>query len=115
MTQSAFDAAPVRRLHDRLGGFPIPLVLGILPLHSARHAEFLHANVPGMVIPASTRERLRDAGEGAQREGVAIARELLDGVRDIISGVYLAPSFGRFDIAGDVLVNEPSEGAPLRG
>ncbi len=115
MTQSVFDAAPVRRLHDRLGGFPIPLVLGILPLYSARHAEFLHANVPGMVIPDSTRERLRDAGEGAQREGVAIARKLLDEVRDIISGVYLVPSFGRFDLAGDVLVNDPSEGAPLRG
>ena len=115
MTQSVFDAAPVRRLHDRLGGFPIPLVLGILPLHSARHAEYLHANVPGMIIPDSTRDRLRDAGKGAQREGVAIARELLSEVRDLISGVYLVPSFGRFDIAGDVLADEPGEGTALRG
>ena len=115
MTQSVFDATPVRRLHDRLGGFPIPLVLGILPLHSARHAEYLHTNVPGMIIPGSTRDRLRDAGEGAQREGVAIARELLSEVRDLISGVYLVPSFGRFDIAGDVLVDEPGEGTALRG
>ncbi len=103
ITQTVFDPEPVRRLHDRLGGFPLPVILGVLPLQSARHAEFLHNNVPGMVIPQSTRQRLHDAGVDERSQGVIIARELIDDVRDIISGVYMVPSFGRYEIVADVL------------
>ena len=103
ITQTVFDPEPVRRYHDRLGGFPLPVVLGVLPLQSARHAEFLHNNVPGMVIPEPTRRRLRDAGENGRAEGAAIARELIDDVRGMISGVYMIPSFGRYEIVADVL------------
>ena len=106
ITQTVFDPEPVRRYHDRLGGFPLPVVLGVLPLQSARHAEFLHNNVPGMVIPESTRRRLRDAGENGRAEGVAIARELIDEVRGMISGVYMIPSFGRYEVVADVLTDD---------
>ena len=103
LTQSVFDQEAVRRMHDRLGGFPLPLILGILPLQSARHAEFLHNNVPGMVIPEPARERLRNAGDEGRAMGAAIARELLEDLRDIVSGVYVVPSFGRYDVVADVL------------
>ena len=33
------------------GGFPVPVLLGVLPLQTARHAEFLHNEVPGITIP----------------------------------------------------------------
>ncbi|HYM83040.1 MAG TPA: bifunctional homocysteine S-methyltransferase/methylenetetrahydrofolate reductase, partial [Candidatus Dormibacteraeota bacterium] len=53
MTQPLFDVAQVEAMlataRERFGpgGFPVPLLLGILPLQSARHAEFLHNEVPG--------------------------------------------------------------------
>ncbi len=103
ITQTVFDPAPVRRLHDLLGGFPLPVVLGVLPLQSARHAEFLHNNVPGMVIPESIRRRLHAAGDNGRAEGAAIARELIEETREMIAGVYMIPSFGRYDIVADVL------------
>ncbi len=105
ITQTVFDIAPVRRIHDLLGGFPLPVLLGVLPLQSARHAEFLHNNVPGMVIPESIRRRLRDAGDGeAERAvGAAIARELIEESRSMIAGAYMIPSFGRYDVVADVL------------
>ena len=109
-TQTVFDPEPVRRLHDRLGGFPLPVVLSVLPLQSARHAEFLHNNVPGMVIPDSIRQRLRDAGDNERQEGAAIARELIDDAREMISGVYMVPSFGRYEVVADVLAPEPDAG-----
>ena len=40
----------------------VPLLAGVLPLHTARHAEFLHNEVPGIAIPAAVRERLRTRG-----------------------------------------------------
>ena len=106
MTQTVFDAAPVRRFHDLLGGFPLPVVLGVLPLQSARHAEFLHNNVPGMVIPESIRRRLHAAGDNGRAEGASIARELIEETRGMIAGVYMIPSFGRYDVVADVLADD---------
>ena len=105
LTQTVFDPAPVRRFYDLLGGFPLPVVLGVLPLQSARHAEFLHNNVPGMVIPEPIRRRLHAAGDNGRAEGAAIARELIEETRGMIAGVYMIPSFGRYDVVADVLAN----------
>ena len=49
----------------RFGELPIPILAGVLPLASARHAEFLHNEVPGVVIPEHARDLLRKAGERA--------------------------------------------------
>ncbi|MFQ5934647.1 MAG: bifunctional homocysteine S-methyltransferase/methylenetetrahydrofolate reductase, partial [Dehalococcoidia bacterium] len=51
LTQPVYTAEAVERAYQRLGSFPAPLLLGILPLRSHRHAEFLHNEVPGIVIP----------------------------------------------------------------
>ena len=107
MTQPVFDARLLETFLDELGETPIPILAGILPLYSYRNAEFLHNEVPGMQIPEAVRERMRRAGgkEGARREGVAIAREALAGVRETrgVAGAYVMPPFGRYDMAVDVL------------
>ncbi|MGH7320685.1 MAG: bifunctional homocysteine S-methyltransferase/methylenetetrahydrofolate reductase, partial [Candidatus Rokuibacteriota bacterium] len=46
-TQPVYDLELLDRFLDRVGHVPVPVVVGILPLHSARHAEFLHNEVPG--------------------------------------------------------------------
>lgn len=79
------------------GGFPIPLLLGVLPLQSTRHAEFLHNEVPGITIPDATRAALRKAGEHGAEVGLQIAEELLDVVGDRVAGTYIMPSFGRYE------------------
>jgi homocysteine S-methyltransferase len=69
-----------------------------MPLHSSRHAEFLHNEVPGVSIPDAVRERMRLAGEHGHDEGLRLAQEILIEARELIQGVYLAPSYGRYDI-----------------
>lgn len=107
MSQPVFDPRLLERFLDELGEPSIPILVGILPLHSYRNAEFLHNEIPGMRIPAPVRERMRGVSdrEAAQREGVAIAREALEGVREMagVGGAYLMPPFGRYDLALDVL------------
>jgi len=81
-------------------------VVGILPLHSFRHAEFLHNEVPGITVPDALRARLNAAGAHAQGEGVAQARELFQECKrrkDTFAGVYLMPSFGRYENCLEVL------------
>jgi len=80
--------------------------MGLLPLNSARHAEFLHNEVPGIVIPAGVQQRLRERRNGAE-EGVVLARELLEAVYPRIAGVYFIPAFGRYSVVAQVLEGLP--------
>jgi homocysteine S-methyltransferase len=45
-TQPVYDLQALDRFLERAGGSPVPVVVGVLPLHSFRHAEFLHNEVP---------------------------------------------------------------------
>lgn len=107
MSQPVFDPRHLERFLDELGERSIPILVGILPLYSYRNAEFLHNEIPGMNIPEPVRERMRRVSdkEAARREGVAIAKESLEGVRGMpgVAGAYLMPPFGRYDLALDVL------------
>ena len=102
-TQPVYDLAALDRFLERAGGSPVPVLVGILPLHSARHAEFLHNEVPGITIPDDVRRRLREAGDAALRVGIEMSQELVRAVRGHYAGAYLMPSFGRFEVIAEVL------------
>jgi methionine synthase I (cobalamin-dependent)/5,10-methylenetetrahydrofolate reductase len=102
-TQPVYDLERLDAFVARLGPLPVPLVVGILPLHSSRHAEFLHNEVPGVTIPDAMRARLRAAGDQALRVGIEAAQETLVEVRRRYAGAYLMPSFGRFEVVAEVL------------
>ncbi|PYO56631.1 MAG: bifunctional homocysteine S-methyltransferase/methylenetetrahydrofolate reductase, partial [Candidatus Rokuibacteriota bacterium] len=101
-TQPVYDLEPIERFFARTRP-PIPIVVGILPLHSSRHAEFLHNEVPGIAVPEPVRARMRDAGERGLRAGIEMAQSLLRDVRSRYMGAYLMPSFGRFEVVAEVL------------
>jgi 5,10-methylenetetrahydrofolate reductase len=98
MTQPIYEIARLSQFLERVGKVPIPVILGCIPLHSSRHAEFLHNEVPGITIPDDVRARMRAAGERGHEEGLLQAQELLAQARSIVQGVYLMPSYGRYDI-----------------
>jgi methionine synthase I (cobalamin-dependent)/5,10-methylenetetrahydrofolate reductase len=100
MTQPIYEPAPLMRFLDRVGKPPIPILLGCIPLHSSRHAEYLHNEVPGITIPEDVRTRMRAAGEQGHEEGLRLAQELLTQTRGMVQGVYLMPSYGRYDVVG---------------
>jgi methionine synthase / methylenetetrahydrofolate reductase (NADH) len=102
-TQPVYDLEQLDRFLARAGGSPVPVLVGILPLHSSRHAEFLHNEVPGITIPDAIRARMRQAGESALRAGIEMAQALVNDVRHRYEGVYLMPSFGRFEVVAEVL------------
>jgi homocysteine S-methyltransferase len=102
-TQPVYDLAALDSFLERAGSSPVPVLVGILPLHSFRHAEFLHNEVPGISIPEPVRRRLKEAGDGALRVGIEMAQELVREVRGRYAGAYLMPSFGRFEVVAEVL------------
>jgi methionine synthase / methylenetetrahydrofolate reductase (NADH) len=85
------------------GGVPVPLLLGILPLQSARHAEFLHHEVPGITIPDETRAAMHAAGERGAEVGLEESLALLEQVGDAVAGTYIMPSFGRYEQCAELV------------
>jgi homocysteine S-methyltransferase len=104
MTQPIFDAEIWTKFLGVFGGeVPVPLLVGVLPLQSTKHAEFLHNEVPGITLTDAARMRMKQAGANGRSEGVAMAQELLLDLKPLAQGVYLMPSFGRYEVAAEVL------------
>jgi methionine synthase / methylenetetrahydrofolate reductase(NADPH) len=103
MTQPLYSVRQVERMLDEArrrfgqGGFPVPVLLGVLPLVSVRHAEFLHNEVPGITIPDDARAAMHAAGERGSELGIEMADELLASVEGELAGTYIMPSFGRYE------------------
>ena len=103
MTQPLYSVGQVEAMFGearrRFGpaGFPVPLLLGVLPLVSARHAEFLHNEVPGITIPDEARAAMHAAGERGSELGIEMADALLGTVEAELAGTYIMPSFGRYE------------------
>lgn len=97
ITQPVFDTEQLRNFLDRIAHVRIPIVAGIWPLVSYRNAEFLHNEVPGVNVTPEILDRMRRASEkskdAAREEGIAIARESLLAVRDVIAGVQVSAPF----------------------
>jgi methionine synthase / methylenetetrahydrofolate reductase(NADPH) len=112
MAQPIFDLDRWHRLLDIYGPIPIPVLLGVLPLQNTRHAEFLHNEVPGIVLTDRIRQRMADAGNDGRHVGIALAQELIVAARDLVQGIYMMPSFGRYEQAAAVLsvIREPAAG-----
>ncbi len=106
VTQNVFDEKVLAGFVEKTKRVGLPIIVGILPLHNARHAEFLHTQVPGMHIPDDIRERMRRAGdEGGPKEGQAMARDFLAFCREKCAGVYFVPSFGRYDLVAELVAD----------
>ena len=107
ITQPVFDADQLETFLRTVETFGIPVVAGIWPLASVRNAEFLANEVPGVTVPSAVIDRMRRANaaskEHAVREGIAIAREMLERVRPMVAGVQVSAPFGKAELALDVL------------
>jgi methionine synthase I (cobalamin-dependent)/5,10-methylenetetrahydrofolate reductase len=105
MTQPIYDIAPLERFLAHVGRPPVPLILGIIPLYSTKHAEYLHNEVPGITIPQQVRDRMRAAGEHGSEVGLAMAHDLIleAAQRQLIQGAYIMPSYGRYDIIEELI------------
>ena len=93
MTQALFDLSYLDRFEELIGGWPVPVLLGIFYVRSYQLAVRLHNELPGVVVPEPIQRRLEKAGPNAGAEGLALARELYAEAREKVSGVYVIPPF----------------------
>jgi len=103
ITQPVYDTEQLHYFLDKIRHVRIPIVAGIFPLVSYRNAEFMHNEVPGVRVTQDILERMRKASEQskehAREEGLAIARESLEEIKDVIQGVQVSAPFGNVNLA----------------
>ena len=107
LTQPIYKAELVtvflEQYRDAYENLPIPLLVGLLPLASSRHAIFLQNEVPGISIPAEIHQRMSAAGQNGAQEGIKIAIELALQIRKHAQGIYIMPAFNRFDYVAEII------------
>lgn len=108
LAQPAFDADTVERFlrrYEALEGHALrlPVLMGVMPLYSLKHATFLNNEIPGISIPQAILDRIDRAGDNAPGEGVTIARELLTAMRGMVQGAYIIPAYGRYELAAQLV------------
>ena len=104
VTQPFYDEAGIQELRAATRHIDIPIILGILPLRTPRHAEFLHHKVTGINVPGNVRQRMSRAVDPTA-EGIANAREVLDLAREYFAGACLMPPFDRFEMLKSILAH----------
>jgi homocysteine S-methyltransferase len=92
ITQPVFDVEEFRAFLARVREHEIPILAGLMPLESLRHAEFMANEVPGVRVPEAVVERMRraDTDGRAAEEGLGIAREIAAEIRPLVRGFQIS-------------------------
>jgi homocysteine S-methyltransferase len=102
VTQPVYDAAAADALAEATRSIGIPLIMGILPLRTPRHADFLHTKVSGIAVPEPLRQRMHQAADPIA-EGILNARETLALARERFAGACIMPPFDHYEILPSIL------------
>jgi homocysteine S-methyltransferase len=98
MTQPVFETRLVTEMRRRTKHLDVPIFTGVWPLLNGRQAEFLHNEVPGIVIPDRVRGEMagKEGAEG-RNQGIELAKEICRATLDLFPGVYLITPFLNYD------------------
>ena len=99
MTQPVFNMETFGKFVEEVKKFEIPIFAGVMPLLSSLQAEYLHNEVPGIIIPPEIRKR-------ADKDGVKIARETIVRLKDLVNGVCIMLTKNRYSILKELIQPE---------
>ena len=91
VTVPIFDLDALDGFLARIAHLKLPVIGVVRPFDSLLHAEFLANEVPNLRVPEALLDRMRraDAAGGAEAEGLAIATELSQAVRERVQGLQV--------------------------
>jgi homocysteine S-methyltransferase len=102
ITQPLYDPHNVEKIVALTASIDVPIRMGILPLRTPRHAEFLHERVSGVIIPEQVRRRMETADDPVA-EGAAHAAEMLALAPQNFAGACLMPPFNHYEVLDQIM------------
>ena len=107
-TQAVYDPKKFENFMNKIRGFKVPIIAGIVILKSAAMARFMNANVAGISVPeAIIREMEETTKEDRKKKAVEISARIIRQVKIFCQGVHIMP------LGWDELVPEVIEEAGL--
>jgi len=102
VTQPVYDEEGADLIAESVRHIGIPMIMGILPLRTPRHAMFLHDKVGGIDVPTALRDRMHQASNPVA-EGAANAKMMVALARERFAGVCVMPPFDHYEVLADIL------------
>jgi methionine synthase / methylenetetrahydrofolate reductase(NADPH) len=101
MTQPLFSREAVEEMMEKTAHVDILMFPGIFPLISARNAEFLHNEVPGIVVPKEVRQKIGSYEQVADQRKAAmeITHELVQDILSFIDGLYIISPLNKWEVS----------------
>lgn len=100
-TQAVFDPQRLAMFCSAVQPLGVKVIAGVLVLKSAKMADYINRNIPGLKIPSLVVERLASAADPAA-EGLKIATELALQCRDVCDGIHLM-AMGRDEVVPEIV------------
>ena len=100
MTQPIFDRDAVEAMMEQTQHLNLLIFTGIFPLISARNADFLHNEIPGISIPREVRESLwkYEKVEDQRKVALDLTRKLIADITPFADGLYLISPLNKWEI-----------------
>ncbi|MFC4182160.1 bifunctional homocysteine S-methyltransferase/methylenetetrahydrofolate reductase [Saccharococcus thermophilus] len=119
ITQPLYSERQIEEVYEATKHLETPIYIGIMPLVSARNADFLHHEVPGITLSEEIRLRMAACANDpvqSAREGIAIAKSLIDAAFDLFNGIYLITPFLRYEMTAELVryIHEKEKAAQER-
>ncbi len=102
VTQPIYDLVSADAMAAATQHAGIPIIMGILPLRTAKHAEFLHNKVAGIRVPGPLRDEMH-ASSDTVKTGNRNAREMLTAARERFAGACIMPPFDHYEVLPDIM------------
>jgi methylenetetrahydrofolate reductase (NADPH) len=102
VTQPIYDSETAHAMAQATQSMGIPVIMGILPLRTARHADFLHQKVAGISVPKPLREQMHQTDDTIKK-GCQNAREMLVIAREHFAGACIMPPFDHYEVLENII------------
>ena len=95
LTQPFYSTKTLQNILNIIGEFPIPLIIGVLPLRSIKNAQFLQTHVPGININSEIMS-LMESSKSPIKTGMEISSNIVNQFKGKIAGMYYIPPFNNY-------------------
>jgi 5,10-methylenetetrahydrofolate reductase len=102
-TQAVYEPDKFEHFMNRIQGFGVPVIAGIVILKGAAMAKFMNANVAGISVPESIIQEMEmTAKEDRKKKAVEISARVIRQVKPFCQGIHIM-SLGWDDLVPEVI------------
>ncbi|WHH57264.1 bifunctional homocysteine S-methyltransferase/methylenetetrahydrofolate reductase [Petroclostridium sp. X23] len=105
LTQPIFEDEAITYLSNLKKDEGIKILGGIMPMVSYKNAQFLNNEIPGIVVPDKYINRFNEnmTREEAEKEGIEIAVDIVNRIKNFVDGFYFIAPFNRVNMIVEIM------------